>query len=692
MNLSDDLIDSHLKRLKITTRKDSKNPSKWMYKGISYTTEDYVKEIARQLNYDFAPVYKDIDKIELETRLCKFLQDKYTKGIKTATKNQLAKTNDISLRNSITTIQGIEPTNVFNDEDRRLWNKFYYCEEDGCYYIFDGIRFKYVAPCVPVKPDEIRHFIREYARVFNRDFSTNFAAAVVDASKLSIALHNSIKAADGDATNILTASAFKDIVNLIDDEHKENSQLISEDYLMGLIVKDLFDNKTPSTIWRGFAQLQRRNIESNDPETDRKFLSWNGFYARTPANVAVTISKYIENVLVNYGEELRDNLTTLKLKPKFIAKNEGENAMNVLNRDALRELTNIPKSDIEKTTLWNYLATLSPEQRRYVAAWCYNTVFHIKDEPIHLVLWDLGGTGKTSLLAQTIRTFCKKLYNNEYYYIKGSEFENTTARYDPLSNTDIADAIFCLIDDITSANLETFADTTGSKNNTITVKKLYTNEYAKPNNTKFILATNYPLSIKRKDAFRRRTAIIHTKVSNTWKTSQTADEFMKCFMTDASTILLYWKKCYDSIIDEFGSLVNAASEIKEIAVELENATEVDENLDEVIDEVLRIIKENNKGQSVVKVPNSDWKEKVSMLTGKDGKSYLRSITTAQVRARFKQMPNIKVNQQWTKDGQHCKGIIIKFDDVISLDTLGNNDPDDPETSNSEDLGWADTEN
>lgn len=660
MEISNELIASHLKLLKFTTRKDSKDPSRWMFEGKSYTTQDYCREIAKNLTYQYHEVYDNITKPELEARLARFLQEKYTRGVKIRGQNQIAKSGDISLKNSITTIQGIEPTYVFNEEDRRLWNKFYYCEEDRCYYIYDGRRFKYVAPSVPAEPKEIRAFISEYARHFNSDFSTNFHKAVVDASKLSIALHNSIKADGGETKNIISSVAFQEIAAMIDEEHKANEQLISEDYLMGLIVKNLFDNKTPSTIWRGFAKLQRRSIESSDPETDRKILAWNGFYANTPNNVAVTISKYIENVLVNYGEELRDNLATLKTKPLFISKDGEHAAMNVLDNDELERLTSIPKKKIEDTTLWHYLATLSEQQRKYVSAWCYNTIFRVKEEPIHLVLWDLGGTGKTSLLAQTIRAFTNHLYNNEYYSIKGSDFGNTTSRYDPQTNTDIADSIFCLIDDITTANLEAFADATGSKNNTITIKKLYTNEYAKTNNTKFILATNYPLSVKRKDAFRRRIAIIHTYASNTWKISQTPDEFKTCFMADASTIIEYWKHCYEEIIKDYDSLVNAANTMTDIAPELDNATDVEENLDEVIDKLMQSFQDEHVGEQTVKVANSSWKDRLDKIL--EAHHYLKNVTHAQVRARFKSMKNIELlSKPWKEDGKTVRGIVVHFE-------------------------------
>lgn len=669
MEISNDLIASHLKALHFTTRKDSKDASRWMFDGKSYTTEDYCNKIAKELTYNYDSVYNKVNKIELEQRIAQFLQEKYTKGIKQRGANQIVRNGDISLKNSITTIQGIEPTSVFNDEDRRLWNKFYYCEEDRCYYIYDGRRFKYVAPCVPTKPDEIRAFIREYARHFNKDFSENFQKAVVDASKLSIALHNAIKADNGETKNVIAGIAFKEIAEMIDEEHKSNPNLLDEDYLMGLIVRNLFDNKTPSTIWRGFAQLQRRNIESSDPETDRKILAWNGFYAKTPNNVAVTISKYIENVLVNYGEELRDNLTILKTKPVFVSLKENENAMNVLDKDALNNLLSLPRKQIEDTTLWHYLATLSEQQRKYVSAWCYNTLFRCKEEPIHLVLWDLGGTGKTSLLAQTIRSFTRKLYDNEYFYIQGRAFENPTSRYDPLTNTDIADSIFCLVDDITTANLESFADSTGSKNNTITIKKLYTNEYSKPNNPKYILATNYPLSVKRKDAFRRRIAIIHTYASNTWKTSLSEEEFDKTFMEDASTILHYWKKCYQDVISEFKSLVNAANEMTDIAPELDNATDVDENLDETIDKLMALLLENHENDTEVKIPNDEWKTSLDSII--EGHHYLKNITHAQVRARFKSMSNVElVSKPWKKDGKTVRGIIIhKTADTTPVDDI-----------------------
>lgn len=678
IEISDEIIASHLKQLKFTTRKDVKDASRWMYDGKSHTTEDYCRLIAQKLVYEYQEPYGKFDKIELESRIGKFLLDKYASGVKLRGKNQIAKSGDISLKNNITTIQGIEPTSVFNDEDRRLWNKFYYCEEDKCYYMYDGKRFSYVAPCVPSKPDEIRAFIREYARHFNKDFSDNFQKAVTDASKLSIALHNALKI--DDESNVISSLSFKDIASMIDDEHKANPQLISEDYLMGLIVKDLFDSKTPSTIWRGFTQLQRRNIEASDPETDRKILAWNGFYAKTPNNVAVTISKYIENVLVNYGEELRDNLTILKTKPKFVSLKADVPAMNVLNEANLNEVLHAPKKNIKDTTLWNYLATLSEQQRKYVSAWCFNTIFRVKEEPIHLVLWDLGGTGKTSLLSQTIRAFTKRLYDNDYYYIKGEEFGNPTAHYDPLSNRDIADSMFCLIDDITTANLEAFSNATGSKNNTITCKKLYSNEYAKPNNTKFILATNYPLSVKRKDAFRRRIAIIHTYEANTWKIAQTDEEFMKCFNEDASTIIAYWKECYDTVIGEYGSLINAASQMSDIAPELDNATDVDENLDEALNLLFNAVRASDPlGGNTVKVSNAEWKTMLDKII--EDNHYLKGITSAQVRARLKQMKNVKVNQTFHNNGYHYRGIIVEFEPDITMDKIAGNVPND-------DLTWA----
>ena len=540
-----------------------------------------------------------------------------------------------------------------------MWNRFYYCEEDDCFYIFDGLKFSYVAAELPASQLEVKAFINHYAHAFNKDFSKNFEEAVKEASRLSIALHNQILQGT-DPTLIIGSECMKTMQPFIDENHRTTPSLLTEDYLMGLVIRDLFDNKTPSSIWRGYATLQRREKTEVDIQTEKKISVWDGFYARTPNNIAVTVSKYIENILNNYGQELKDNLTHLKKKPKFISLKEGENAMNVLNKDKFHELRQTPVKKIEETTLWNYLATLSEQQRLYVGAWCFNTIVPRKIEPIHLVLWDKGGTGKTSLLAQTIRHFTKLLYDNDYFYIKGQDFNDTTARYDKLTDTDIADSIFCLMDDITTANLEDFSNATGSKNNTITCKKLYSNPYSKPNYTKYILATNYPLSIKRKEAFSRRIAIIHTYKSNTWKTSQSEEEFEKCFLADASTILDYWRQCYETVIKDYGSLVNAANTMSEIAPELENATDVEENLDEAVYELMQSIHsdESHKGEDPIKISNKEWKQKAdSVLTDA---SYMKNVSLAQIRARLKQTEGIKINTSFRdpKTGRVVKGIAI----------------------------------
>lgn len=650
-----ELLKSQLKTLGITYRKDVKDSTKFRYDNQSMTVDDLSKRICQRLKYEYGESYKDLAAPEMEKDVAEYIISQYKNGVKQRANNQLAKSADLSLKNRMTVIQGIEPTNILNDEDKRLWNSFYYCEEDGAYYIHTNGKFQYACAELPTDTKEILYFIQQNSKYFNQDLYKNFTTAVAEASELSILLHNTLKVQDPTVT--LMMPGFSELTALVDEEHRQNPQLLTEDYFMGLIIKNLFDNKTPASIWRGYAQLQTKNQEVYDPDTEKKMMVWNGFYAKTPNNVALTVSRYIENMLSNYAEELRANIAHLKKKPIFISMTPDQNALNVYDPDWVKTVSSVKKS-IESTTLWTYLSTLSESQRQYVCAWCYNTIMPVKIEPINLILWDKGGTGKTSLLCCIMNQFTKRLYDNEYYSIKGEDFAKPTSRYDKMTNRDIADSIFCLIDDIDTSILEGFANVTGSDKNTITIKKLYSNEYTKPNNTKFILATNNALSIKRKEAFQRRVAIIHTYAHNTWKKTLSADEFEAMFNEDAVSILLYWKECYEAIINKYGSLVAAANTIEDIAPELENATDVEENLQEVIQIFMDEIQMNTNDTSV-EITNAEWKDKVESIISSH--SYMKNVTVAQVRNRLKQMPNVKINHPIRANGNVVKGLRITFD-------------------------------
>lgn len=652
-----ELLKSQLKTLGITYRKDAKDTTKFRYDNQSMTVEDLSKRICQRLKYEYGESYKDLTAPEMEKEVSEYIISQYKNGVKQRANNQLAKSADLSLKNRMTAIQGIEPTNILNDEDRRLWNSFYYCEEDGAYYIHTNGKFMYACAELPTETKEIRYFIQQHSKYFNQDLYKNFTTAVADASELSILLHNTLKVQDPTVT--LMMPGFSELSALVDEEHKHNPQLLTEDYFMGLIIKNLFDNKTPASIWRGYAQLQTKNQEVYDPDTEKKMMVWNGFYARTPNNVALTVSRYIENMLSNYAEELRANIAHLKKKPIFISMTPDQNALNVYDPDWVKTVSNV-KKPIENTTLWTYISTLSESQRQYVCAWCYNTIMPVKAEPINLILWDKGGTGKTSLLCNIMNHFTKRLYANDYYYIKGRDFDKITSRFDKTTNRDIADSIFCLIDDIDTSILEGFADVTGSSNNTITCKKLYSNEYQKPNNTKYILATNNALSIKRKEAFQRRVAIVHTYAHNTWKKTLSAAEFEAMFNEDAVSILLFWKQCYEEIINKYGSLVAAANTIEDIAPELENTTDAQENQLEVIQIFMDEIQMNSDDTTVF-IRNCEWKDKIANIISSH--SYMKNIDVTQVRNRLRQMQNVNLTAQHRFDGIHNERCMsVTFDE------------------------------
>lgn len=348
------------------------------------------------------------------------------------------------------------------------------------------------------------------------------------------------------------------------------------------LVYKFLNTRLPASLFYGEAKLLKY-YNMFDDEEGKTHQVFQGFICKGTGDRAPTNRAYFRNVLDNYSEYLGK----LDERPKAVSVDGSEPAFGVFDSSLYaRDAQSHGSLTYEDSTLVRtVLEPMDTDQRDFYTAWIYAMFMHL-EVVISLLHEDKGGTMKTTL-KKIIRIMIERYYGADLTLImQRDQLCMEQYLYDSKRMLSVADGMFVDYDEPTTRGelWEKLKSLTGGNGVDFQVKVLYSNPFTVHGNPLFWFCSNKPIYISDKEAFRRRLAVISTSASNTWKNNpidkvNAVNKDIDVQLDEFHLLMRMGKKAYDELTAKYGTLSNAANNLKSLTNELDSQSPWEEYLE-----------------------------------------------------------------------------------------------------------------
>ena len=522
--------------------------------------------------------------------IAKAKKDKQTK---TAVSRSIVGQEASSLSAKLVTNPLWQPTDTFNSIDAS-WcsglildnrNTLYKRKEDGSLEVLDSLTKANLANCVNavVRVQDIPKPV-EYCR--NRMAVLTLLAKEIDATR-PLGIDGLFSVLHKDYGTLLHKEAIgKTLMQFLNIAESELDEIKDTESLISKLVYHVLDNQLPASSMYGFTSIAKiYNVYKDEDGKDHE--TFDGFKVSTRGNAPFTKSSYFEKVL----DEEQEYLEHIPHRPIPVTmRDDNGNVMNaafgVFNEELMEEdkkkYGNLKYEDSYITK--EFLEPLNKEQKKFTLAWYYAMFYSFKLGPVIIskLHQDGGGTLKTTV-KNYYRYGMKRYFGTDVTFaLKRGELLKEQNLFDSNRKMSLADCAYCMYDEPNQKGelWEAVKGMTGNPTVEMMVKQLYVNPFSAESSVVFDFGSNKPIYLSDKTAYDRRLAIIRTAASNTYKNVPKAEldqlakvhdgELNERQLEEFHLLLRLGKACYKEIIDEYGSLTEAATSMYTIARELED--------------------------------------------------------------------------------------------------------------------------
>ena len=275
---------------------------------------------------------------------------------------------------------------------------------------------------------------------------------------------------------------------------------------------------------------------------------------------------------------LSSKIPHLKEEPKVISDLPGVMCRFNMYSNWMEDLPTGQKDRKDCKCLYTFLKPYSREERLAIMAYAY-TVWHPStNDPINMALKTGGGTLKTSTYAQNIIDILNFMYRPEgsiVHKMIGDTWVKDPARLENSSGDGVSTAALVFNDECTETSINKFKDMSGGSSDS---GVFYQKRVMRENPTelkiycKFLFLTNVDFQIQDTDgAFDRRLFVIDRMDVKKLELPYDRSSYNNERKRELKVFYEYAKKCYEEVVEKYGSLSSMVVSCKDINKNLKQA-------------------------------------------------------------------------------------------------------------------------
>lgn len=536
-----------------------------------------------------------------------------------------------------------QPSSTFNSIDAS-WckdlvlddaNILYKRRDDGSLVVIDQLNKAKLPECVShvVKLQTIPEPV-QYCR--ERMAVLTLLAKKVDATK-SLGHEGLVEVLKKDYGTLLNRPTVgKTLQQHLGIADSELYEIKDADTLISKLVYHSLDNELPASSMWGLASIAKiYNTYVGDDDEEHK--TFDGFKVDTKGNLPFTRSKYFEKVL----DEEQEKLEKIGRRPIPVSclQEDGsisEPAFGIFNEE-LYEADKNTYGDLKYEDSYivkNFLEPMNTDQKKWTLAWYYATFFSFKLGPVIIsrLHQDGGGTLK-STVKNYIRYGMTRYFGADVTFsLKRGELLVEQYLYDSKRKMSLADCLYCMYDEPLDRGplWEAVKAKTGNPTVEMLVKQLFVNPFSSESSVVFDFGSNKPIYLSEKSAFERRLGIIRTAAKNTWKNIP-REEFKELSqvkngvlnerqLREFHLLMSLGEKCYKEIIENYGTLAEAATMMPSIAKELDDTTPWNEQYLKFYNTLFKDLPEEIGMSKPLKIASAALGERLAVFSLKQARS------------------------------------------------------------------------